>query len=115
MEPDSTESWTDGRWRSQSEAEAAPATGTPAVRLELASAADSRLQQRLWALAVCGLGPNLGDNGVRYRSEEQLLQSIIQKHENTKKKHINTSCKSNKLWITTPFTGQNYLCGKRIK
>jgi len=78
MEPDSTESWTDGRWRSQSEAEAAPATGTPAVRLELASAADSRLQQRLWALAVCGLGPNLGDNGVRYRSEEQLDVTFLQ-------------------------------------
>jgi hypothetical protein len=35
-----------------------------ALRLELASAADSRLQQRLWALAVCGLGPN-SDKGVR--------------------------------------------------
>jgi len=70
--PDSTESWTDGRWSSQSEA--APATGTPAPgRARLCSwvaggrrsAADSRLQQRFWALAVCGLGPNSDDKGVR--------------------------------------------------
>ena len=77
MEPDSTESSTDsdgalafairlrGGAGDRHSGSSSPLQLGRRWGVKKRTTADSSLQQRLWALAVCGLGPNSDDKGVR--------------------------------------------------